>query len=56
MLHFVHKLVANFVFLLFGAGQVGGSRVLLLFFAKNSCFFSAAESDIDESGESESKQ
>ena len=37
MLHHVHLLVANFVCLLFGAGQVAYNRFIRDFFAERNC-------------------
>lgn len=46
MLHYVHQIVPNFVYLPFGAGQVAYSQFSELFFFLNT----------DESGETEPKQ
>ncbi len=54
MLHCVHQLVANFVCLLFGAGQVVYSGFIRAFCWKY--FPAVAENDADESDEGEPKQ
>ncbi len=52
MLHYVHQLVADFVFLLFGAWQVVYSGFIGAFSLKTA----ASGNDTNESSESESKQ